>query len=111
MTMRAQLLRHCRSAALMLSIGMAAQAAMAQDRGQMLYETHCIACHTAQVHWREQRLAKDWDGLSRQVQRWQSVSSLNWNEQDIAEVARHLNRHFYRFPEPASRQAAQTQVR
>ena len=111
MTMRAQVLRLGRAAALALSAGVAAQVTWAQDRGQMLYETHCIACHTAQVHWREQRLAKDWGSLRRQVQRWQSVSSLGWSDQDINEVARHLNQHYYRFAEPTSRQAAQTPAR
>src|ERR1700757_114536 len=40
--------------------------------GALLYETHCIACHTTQVHWRDQRLATDWTTLSAQVRRWQT---------------------------------------
>src|SRR5574338_705145 len=32
-------------------------------RGELLYSTHCIACHSAQVHWREKKLATDWATL------------------------------------------------
>lgn len=26
------------------------------SRGELLYSTHCIACHSTQIHWRE----KNW---------------------------------------------------
>ena len=25
------------------------------SRGELLYTTHCIACHSTQVHWRDKR--------------------------------------------------------
>jgi mono/diheme cytochrome c family protein len=68
-------------------------------RGQMLYDTHCIACHNAQVHWRDTKLAADWDGLKEQVRRWQIRAGLGWTEADIVEVARYLNNTFYRYPQ------------
>jgi mono/diheme cytochrome c family protein len=71
---------------------------MELTRGELLYSTHCIACHTEQVHWRDQRLATDWDSLARQVRRWQENARLNWSEEDVAAVAQHLNRLFYHFP-------------
>lgn len=58
----------------------------AQSRGELLYATHCIACHTTQVHWRDWRLAKDWTGLQAQVVRWQAAGSLNWSDEDIVAV-------------------------
>jgi cytochrome c5 len=66
-------------------------------RGALLYETHCISCHSTQMHWRDNKAAADWSGLVRQVRRWQGNASLNWSDDDILEVARHLNERFYRF--------------
>jgi hypothetical protein len=80
----------------------AAFAAQAQSRGEMLYSTHCIACHTTQVHWRDGRAATDWNGLVAQVRKWQGAISLSWNEQDVLEVARYLNDTYYHF-EPVGR--------
>lgn len=82
--------------------GLLGMPAVAQERGQLLYETHCIACHSAQVHWREKKLALDWSSLRWQVQRWQVIATLNWSEDDVTAVARHLNRRYYHFPEPVS---------
>jgi mono/diheme cytochrome c family protein len=90
---------------MVLSWGLCA-AAVAQSqpvptRGQMLYDTHCITCHTAQVHWRTHKQARDWDTLTAQVLRWQRVSNLGWSDSDIHEVAKHLNQTIYQFPVPA----------
>lgn len=71
--------------------------AAAQSRGEMLYATHCIGCHSTQMHWRDKRAATDWAGLKAQVRRWQDANSLGWGEADILEVARHLNETIYRF--------------
>lgn len=67
-------------------------------RGQMLYSQHCVACHTEQVHWREQRLATDWRTLKGQVRRWAINTGLQWEESDVNEVASYLNRMYYDFP-------------
>jgi len=76
----------------------AAPAADSPSRGELLYGTHCIACHNTQMHWRDKRLASDWPKLVAQVRRWQGVASLGWSEADIQEVARHLNDRIYRHP-------------
>lgn len=70
----------------------------APTRGELLYTTHCIACHDTQMHWRERRLATDWASLRAQVRRWQGAAHLGWSDDDILEVARHLNDRIYRFP-------------
>jgi hypothetical protein len=70
---------------------------MAESRGELLYSTHCIACHTTQMHWRDQRLATDFDGLKGWVNRWQTTLSLAWSDDDILAVTRHLNRTYYGF--------------
>jgi len=81
------------AAGLALCIGDAA----AQARGPLLYFNHCMACHGAEVHWRDHRLATDWKSLKAQVRRWQSASSLGWNEEDIDYVTSYLNTRYYDF--------------
>jgi hypothetical protein len=78
-----------------------AQGAAQQSRGELLYSTHCIACHTQQIHWREQKLVTDWASLDGQVRRWARNSGLSWNDNDVVEVARYLNALHYRFPVPS----------
>lgn len=72
--------------------------AQTATRGELLYTTHCIACHTAKMHWRDKRQATDWESLKAQVRRWQATAGLRWSEGDIAEVARHLNDTIYHYP-------------
>lgn len=72
--------------------------AQGRDRGAALYDLHCSACHTAQVHWRDTRLATDWSTLRAQVRRWQGNQNLGWNEPDIDAVTRYLNGLYYRYP-------------
>jgi mono/diheme cytochrome c family protein len=73
--------------------------AAAPSRGQLLYETHCIACHTTQVHWREQRLASDYPSLVAQVVRWQGNTGLGWTREEILAVAHYLDATFYHLPD------------
>jgi len=74
------------------------------SRGELLYETHCIACHTKEVHWREQKLATDWASLSAQVRRWQANIGLQWPDQTTEDVVRYLNSTIYKFPDQAPKQ-------
>jgi len=97
------------SATLCLAASVAAQpGAPSATRGELLYKTHCVSCHTTQVHWRDRRLATDWKSLQAQVRRWQRNNGLKWGEQEIADVTRYLNAEFYQFTPPArqARQAA-----
>jgi mono/diheme cytochrome c family protein len=77
--------------------------ARAQSSGELLYTTHCIACHTTQVHWRSKKLATDWNSLKAQVRRWQTTTALRWTEDDINSVTRYLNDNIYKFPNPPDR--------
>ena len=76
-----------------------AQAVPAETRGELLYNTHCVTCHTTQMHWRNDRQAFDWESLKFQVRRWQSNAGLAWNDADIAEVSRYLNETIYHSPQ------------
>lgn len=73
--------------------------AQAAPPGELLYTTHCIACHTKQVHWRDRKLAKDWPSLVAEVRRWERAGRLGWSDADVDDVARYLNATIYRFPE------------
>lgn len=89
------------AALLASSFASQAQPAPAQSRGQLLYTTHCISCHSTDMHWRNNRLAHDWDSLKFQVRRWQGNTGLQWADADIVEVARYLNDTIYQFPQSA----------
>jgi hypothetical protein len=80
-----------------------APSAQAQSRGELLYSTHCIACHTSQMHWRDKKQVTDWKSLTAQVRRWQATAQLQWSDDDILEVARHLNERFYHLEQTSDR--------
>jgi mono/diheme cytochrome c family protein len=75
--------------------------ARAQTRGELLYTTHCISCHTTEMHWRDNRSANNWPALKAQVRRWQDVASLAWGDGDILAVSRYLNETIYHFEQTA----------
>jgi mono/diheme cytochrome c family protein len=77
-----------------------AQLSNAESRGEMLYTTHCNACHSTEIHWRNKKLVTDWGSLVKQVRRWQASIGLNWNNGQIADVARYLNTQYYGFTMP-----------
>jgi len=69
-------------------------------RGELLYSTRSIACHSAEVHWRDKQLATDWSSLQAEVRRWQGFSGLGWGDDDVAEMARYLNALHYHYSTP-----------
>jgi len=71
------------------------------SRGELLYATHCTACHTTEIHWRQKKLATDWASLKQQVRRWAGNAGLGWSDDEIVEVARYLNAVYYRFEAPS----------
>jgi len=97
------------ASALALSVAVAAAQTPPKadaSRGELLYSTHCIGCHTAQVHWRDKKLSTDWTSLRAQVRRWQANTGLGWSDEEIFEVTRHLNALYYHFQPPAGRAEA-----
>ena len=75
-----------------------AQGSPALPPGEALYSVHCNVCHSAQVHWRDNKLAKNWDGIKGQVRRWQGNLKLTWSEKDVDEVTHYLNTLYYHYP-------------
>lgn len=90
--------------ALCLACGMHAlayaQPEIGEPRGELLYATHCSACHASEIHWRNQRLVTDWDSLVVQVRKWQASIGQSWSDDEIVDVARYLNALYYDFPMP-----------
>lgn len=74
--------------------------APAPSRGALLYDTHCIECHTAQVHWRDRQVARDWATLKAEVFRWQAAAHLGWSDAEVDAVTDYLNERVYRFAAP-----------
>lgn len=72
---------------------------LSETRGELLYSTHCNACHTSKIYWREQKLATDWGSLKAQVRHWQASIGLGWSEEEIEDTAHYLNAVYYRFPD------------
>ncbi len=81
---------------------------VATSRGELLYSTHCIGCHTAQIHWRDKKLATDWASLKEQVRRWAINTGLTWGDDDILAVSRHLNTLYYHFPRTGEQMGGST---
>jgi hypothetical protein len=75
----------------------ATPSAIAQSRGELLYVTNCIACHTTDMHWRDKRAASNWTTLTAQVRRWQDAASLAWTDGDILDVSVYLNETAYHY--------------
>lgn len=82
-----------------LAFGGGAAAADAA-RGRTLYESGCTGCHAESVHGRAQREAKDLASLRAWVRRWSANSGLKWTDDEVADVAAHLNQRYYRFACP-----------
>lgn len=93
---RALLVAACVAAA---GVPLAVPAAGAQslERGQALYENHCVVCHTSKVHRRYPRSAIDLEALRFIVRVWAEEQRLAWTPQDVEDVAYYLDRVHYRF--------------
>ena len=103
--MRTPSLKACATLAAALPIAWTAFAqAPVPTRGELLYQTHCVACHDKQVHWRARKIVGNWADLAAEVRRWETNLGLGWSDDAVEDVTRYLNRAFYRFPDPAQRQ-------
>ncbi len=69
-------------------------------RGRSLYESACNGCHAESVHGREKRAATDYEAIRGWVRRWSASLGLKWTDDEVADVAAHLNARYYRFACP-----------
>ncbi len=70
------------------------------ERGKVLYETRCGACHESSVHQRHARKAKSFAGVRAEVLRWSEQVGGIWSADEIDSVTQYLNRRYYGFPCP-----------
>lgn len=70
------------------------------ERGKVLYETRCSACHASSVHQRNARKAKSFDSLRVEVLRWSVEAGGSWSAGEIYDLTLYLNQRYYRFPCP-----------
>ncbi len=69
-------------------------------RGQMLYENHCISCHASVVHIRDQRKAISLEEIRKWTRHWALDMNLPWSDEEIDDVSRYLNAHYYKYEQP-----------
>lgn len=69
----------------------------APQRGQMLYENHCMSCHESLVHIRTRQQAKTLPQLRARTLHWAGYLHLRWGGEEIEDVVRYLDSQYYRF--------------
>lgn len=68
------------------------------ERGEILYEKHCGACHTPGIHYRRDTLPISRDELLGLVDLFRRQAGLAWTPEEIDDVVEYLNRNRYHFP-------------
>jgi len=90
-----------------MSLGLASTTTFAADasRGATLHNEQCMGCHAArfgdggnEIYTRKNRRVTSLAGLQKQVNRCKNNLQIVWFDEDVADVAAHLNATFYKFP-------------
>ena len=66
-------------------------------RGKLIYETACNECHTKSVSQRPNRKAKSISDIRHSVVQWEKYKGYQWSSEEIEDVTRYLNDHFYKY--------------
>lgn len=71
----------------------------AQDlqRGQDLFQHHCLACHY-DFQRPEVRHLQSLDELRKRISAWALHTNTGWSEEEVDDVLHYLNVSFYKFP-------------
>ena len=70
------------------------------DNGKKLFDkSQCQKCHGTEVFTREDRQVKNIDELETRVRMCDSQLSVNWFDDEIADVVAYLNKAYYKFPD------------
>ena len=89
-----------KSLLLAAALGLPLSCLAAESRGRDLYELRCFGCHAESVHARARRVAKSFEDVRGWVVRWNKTLGLAWTDEEIDDVALHLNTRYYRFACP-----------
>jgi len=86
--------------AVLVLILLLAMPAWAQDeqRGKLLYETHCFACHYERIHNRDpaRSLVRTFTQLRLEVAQRAASTGQRFTVEDLDDIAEYLNRTHYR---------------
>jgi mono/diheme cytochrome c family protein len=76
-------------------------AALAQDtnRGRLLYDTHCGACHYERMHERQRMKIRDLSDLRLAVARWSTQTKRTFAPDEIDDVVAYLDKMHYHLTE------------
>lgn len=75
--------------------------AQAPERGRLLYQTHCGACHSERTHDERLRPAvKDLAELRDMVAHWAPHSKRTYTLDELEDIVQYLNEAHYRFGMP-----------
>lgn len=84
---------------LLLVVNSSTALAVNYERGRLLYENQCQACHTRMLHTPETRKIKDLTELQYRVSAWGIHAGEDWGPEEVNDVTLYLNRSFYHFGE------------
>lgn len=70
------------------------------DRGRLLYENHCVTCHSGKVHRRLTLVPIARSELRLIISAWAKSERLGWTEAEIADVVEFLDSSYYRSLRP-----------
>jgi cytochrome c2 len=66
-------------------------------RGQNLYDDHCDVCHESFTHPGKDHHVKSLSDLRKRIAAWAAHTGLEWDEEDVNDVAYYLNTTYYHF--------------
>jgi hypothetical protein len=72
----------------------------APERGQLLYENHCLSCHASVVHIRDRHRAGSLVEVREWTRYWARELRLPWSEEEIDDVSHYLDARYYRYEQP-----------
>jgi mono/diheme cytochrome c family protein len=74
-------------------------AAQDRQRGQQLYELHCLTCHYESIHKRDpsRSLIRNISQLRAEVANRAEQTKQRFTAEDLDDIAEYLNRTHYRF--------------
>jgi cytochrome c len=86
------------TALILLSLAGAPVLAQDAQRGKLLYETHCLACHYERIHKRDasRSLIKSQADLRVEVVKRAALTTQRFTVEDFDDIAEYLNRSHYR---------------
>lgn len=68
------------------------------QRGQELFEHHCLACHH-DFERTDSRHVRSLAELRRKIEAWASHTNVGWRKTEIGDVLYYINKSFYHFPQ------------